>query len=575
MPQELIDLLARLAELTRPEVEDLRTRLQQAGEDLSDADTAENISVLGQIADAYEQAGTRLDELQTEAAELEQTRADALARLRPAGTDAADADAPADGGTDAPAATDAEPEPVAASTTPRPLPAMGGARTTPRGAPTPTVDNPRVETSLVAAADLQGVSAGATFTDRAEVGRAFDARREAVARSRGAQGDRVPVFTMRSEFDESRRLRKGDLDGNERKVAEASSEEALVAAAAARNAQAEGGSLVAAAFCAPFENLYDVEVLGVTDRPVRDALLGFGADRGGINWRPAPRMADLDAATGFWTEVEEDDPAAEKDCLEVLCTDGETAKVEAVYTCLKFRNTAARFDPEMTEANIDLALVAAARKAEVKLLGQLAATSTTVTTAKLLGVVRDLLVAVDHVIAAYRSQHRLNTAVTLRAIMPQWLMDAMRSDVARSMGSAYDLEALALAEARITAWFTRRNVNITWALDGRAAIVGGSGIPAMAAQTYGAFTPGGAVPGYPDQVEWFLFPEGSVLFLDGGTLDVGLIRDSALVAQNAYKSFTESWEGIANRAVETLRVVSTVQPTGQVAGTVDTSAVND
>lgn len=587
MPPELQELFARLAELNRDELNDLQTRLAAAGEELADATDPDSIEALGAIADAYEAVGARIVEVDAEADELASRRQAALDRMRPAGDDAADdaaGDAPA---ADDAAADDAAPAAVAASA------GTGGARTAPRGrvpalgtvagsrSAEPTYTAPRaVESALVAAADVAGMSSGQEFTSRQQLGQAFDRRREAVARSKGSTGDPVVVATLSTTYPEERRLGKDTLSQNMTRIREATTPEAMVAAAAARNAGAPLPLVAAGGLCAPLENLYDVEVLGVADRPIRDSLAQFGADRGGIAWRPAPRFADLDAATGFWTMDDDaavgvgdpaDDPS--KNCLEVLCEDGEEAIVEAVYTCLKFRNVAARFDPEMTAANIDAAMIAAARKAENRLLAKIAATSTSVTTSQELGATRDLLSAVDHVVAAYRSQHRLNGNVPLRAILPQWIMDVMRTDLARSMGSAYDPDALALADAQIVAYFTRRNINVTFHIDGRGAIAGAAGVPAMAGQVYGGFVEGGAVPAFPSSVEWFLYPEGSLLFLDGGTLDLGIVRDASLVKENAYKSFTEAWEGLANRAEESLRVVSSILANGAVSGTVDPATV--
>jgi hypothetical protein len=97
----------------------------------------------------------------------------------------------------------------------------------------------------------------------------------------------------------------------------------------------------------------------------------------------------------------------------------------------------------------------------------------------------------------------------------------------------------------------------------------------IASQVYGNAAAGAAIPGYPDQVDALLFPTGSILFLDGGTLDLGLVRDSTLNSRNRYRQFSETFEGIANRAVEPLRLAMTVQPTGETAGTANTSGITD
>ncbi len=40
-------------------------------------------------------------------------------------------------------------------------------------------------------------------------------------------------------------------------------------------------------------------------------------------------------------------------------------------------------------------------------------------------------------------------------------------------------------------------------------------------------------------VKWFLFPQG--VYIDGGTLDLGIVRDSALNSTNDFQIFGESF----------------------------------
>jgi hypothetical protein len=75
---------------------------------------------------------------------------------------------------------------------------------------------------------------------------------------------------------------------------------------------------------------------------------------------------------------------------------------------------------------------------------------------------------------------------------------------------------------------------------------------------------------FPDQFVWYLFAEGSFLFLDGGTLDLGVIRDSTLVGTNDYKMFVETFENVALVGVESLQVTSTINVNGVAAALRDT-----
>jgi len=70
--------------------------------------------------------------------------------------------------------------------------------------------------------------------------------------------------------------------------------------------------------------------------------------------------------------------------------------------------------------------------------------------------------------------------------------------------------------------------------------------------------------GFPTTARWYLFPEGSFLYLDGGTLELGIVRDSTLNSTNDYQIFGEGFENVAFIGVESLQVTSTVCATGEV-----------
>ena len=77
----------------------------------------------------------------------------------------------------------------------------------------------------------------------------------------------------------------------------------------------------------------------------------------------------------------------------------------------------------------------------------------------------------------------------------------------------------------------------------------------------------GPVLDFPDTVVWYIFPEGSFLFLDGGTLELGIVRDSTLNNTNDYRIFGESFEQVAFVGPESLEIESTVCPTGETGPT--------
>ena len=177
--------------------------------------------------------------------------------------------------------------------------------------------------------------------------------------------------------------------------------------------------------------------------------------------------------------------------------------------------------------------------------------STAVTTTSLIGFGRDFLVQIGRAAAAYRSRHRMEADAPLRAIVPAWVKDAMAADLALAMPGDNTLAAY----AEIDGYVAARNVNLTASLD---------------ANVFGSQSTG-ALNEFADSFTWYLFAEGSFLFLDGGTLDLGIVRDSTLLGTNDYKMFVETFEGVAFIGVESLKITSTISVNGVAAALRDTT----
>jgi hypothetical protein len=47
---------------------------------------------------------------------------------------------------------------------------------------------------------------------------------------------------------------------------------------------------------------------------------------------------------------------------------------------------------------------------------------------------------------------------------------------------------------------------------------------------------------------------GAVVMLDGGTLDLGIVRDSQLNGTNDLQIFQEEWLGLCNRGIELIEL---------------------
>lgn len=445
---------------------------------------------------------------------------------------------------------------------------LGGTNVNTGGTATATL--PRVSYRTTASAGLDNVSPGAQL-DRKTFLESFHTK---VRSLRNAPGhERYTVATVRADFPQDRMLTaSADPFTNMDKVS-ATVDTARGLHARQRGAQGQH-SLVAAGFCAPFETLYDIRTIGDTDRPVRDALVRFGADRGGVQYRPAMDGVTQTGGIGFWTAAQDEaDPIVPKTCVEIDCPGVVTAEVEAIYQCLTFSNMSTRFDPEFYDAVVRANDIAHARIAENHLLTLLTTASKDVYGSQLLGATRDILAVLDKMIAYYRNVHRLSNEVALRWIAPLWGRYLMRADMTRQMVGD-GLQALAVTDAMIDGWFRERNVNPTWHLDGidPADLTTPEPDIVVPAQAYTVLADQSGVPPFPNALSTLLFAEGDWLHLDGGTLDVGVVRDSTLVGQNRFQTFTESFEYPAFRGIESIHLVIPAEATGASAATVDVSA---
>jgi len=392
--------------------------------------------------------------------------------------------------------------------------------------------------TITAGADIPGYTAGSPLDDMSAVAEAMAKRIHSLRRVNGGDGEQHIVASLTTSFPEDRTL-DADAESNWAKIQNVVSPEAITAA---------GGHV------APFEARYDIFGFGTTNRPVRDALPRFQADRGGIRFVTPPQLSDMPDAVGVWTAAndaaETPSPAA-KNSLTVASAAENTVATDAVTLQLQFGNLATRAYPELIARHNELGLIQHAREAEQYLLGKIAAGSTAVTTTSLIGFGRDMLVQMGRAASAYRSRHRLEADAPLRAILPSWVKDAMAADLALSMPGDSTLNAY----AEIEGYMAARGVVVSYSLDQNVA----------AAQSAGALNE------FADSFVWYLFAEGTFLFLDGGTLDLGIIRDSSLVGTNDYKMFVETFEGVAKVGIEGLAITSTISVNGVAAALRDTT----
>jgi len=306
------------------------------------------------------------------------------------------------------------------------------------------------QVAITAGADIPGYTAGSAIADMTEVAQAMEKRLHALRRVNGGDGEQHIVASFSTSYPEDRVLTT-DPESNRSKIDAVVGQQALTAS---------GGH------AAPFEVKYDIFGLGsTTDRPVRDLLPKFQADRGGVRFVTPPTLISLTNANanaasvydyanavGLWNETTAspsvaswtnnigDSTTTVKGTLTVSAAAENTAYTDAVTLQLQFGNLMTRAYPELISRHNELALVQHAREAELVLLDKISSASkavnahaATTEAANLIGVARDFLIQVRKAAVAYRSRHRLNPETRLKAIIPAWIYDAMAADLALSM----------------------------------------------------------------------------------------------------------------------------------------------
>jgi chemotaxis protein histidine kinase CheA len=406
----------------------------------------------------------------------------------------------------------------------------------------PVVQVTEAPVAITAGADIPGYSAGSPIASLNEVSSLMEKRLHSLRRVNGGDGEQHIVASFSTQYPEARFLGT-DAEANSAKIDAVVGQQALVAS---------GGH------AAPVEVKYDIFGIGsTTNRPVRDSLPRFQADRGGIRFVTAPSFAagTYADAVGVWTAANdsaETPSPSSKTSLTVSAAQENTAVTDAVTLQLQFGNLMTRAYPELIARHNELALVQHAREAEQNIVAKIAAAGTAVTAGTLIGFGRDFLVAVRKAAVAYRSRHRIAQTTQLKAIIPDWVYDAMAADLALNMPGDGNLS---VSRAEIEGYLAQLNVSLVASPD--MTVFGSQGATGLLE--------------FPDSFVWHLFAEGTFLFLDGGTLDLGIIRDSSLVGTNDYKMFVETFEGVAKVGIESLAITQTVNINGVAAALRDTT----
>lgn len=547
MDPELTDLLARITELSDAELTDLLDRLRGEARDLAGNPTPENLALAEEIVAHIGTVRETLADREQQAIENERRAQEIIAAV----ADEAEAEtdpSTEDGGepAEAEAETEDAPEarvPVAAGGRPQAPVVRARARRPEAMTHTVASTTSGVEgMALTASSNVPNVPAGARLRDYDQIAEAFQqAYDHGIV---GGKGDlKLSVMRAAARYAPERTLGRDPI--------------ANAAKLRRLGVQPERGLVAAGGIGAPTEIRYDLPSVGSSKaRPARDALVRVGVERGGVKTLVPPSLTVTGTAlsTGVDQITEAEDAAGSytKPTTTVTHPTDRETKVYAVTKRLGFGEFDRRFFPELIEAWWDLLGVEHAREAEILLLNVLGSSpSIAVTAGQVLGAARDTLTALDRAIVVWRSSHRLDRNAVLDWLVPFWLIDMIRADLVRELPGSAD-DRMATADSMIEGWFRLRGVRPVQLLDGESG------------QMY-AKQGAGALQGWISTVATYLYPAGSWLFLDGGTLDVGLVRDSTLIDDNSVEMFAETFEAAHFHGVESWKFTLDLCPDGTVA----------
>lgn len=418
---------------------------------------------------------------------------------------------------------------------------------------------------------------GTQYESAAEVAAAISKKRIGMTHvAPGVSQDYVSLATYHKTFPEDRTLgAKADQNG-------------LVMRAAARDA----GALVASgAVCAPLDPVWEKITLGESfDADLQQAIPTVGAPQGGIRYRPyaKPDISNLLAGVGHYNYGAVTDfshvgatnapvtvagsptggtagaltTSNPKPCATLVCIDEQECFIDAWSTCLKVDNLQGRVSPQLVEeAQADLAAAYnMAKEAWVLAFMKSVATNIAMDMSSVDGQAAGVLIALEFAAAGYRKGHLLSSTATVQAFIERNSLSALKLDLAVAC-QADVFAALSMTEADVASELRRRNIEPVFYTN--PVLAGGA--TATAANLIAAATGGGTLAGIlggTDTIDVIMGAPGAVIELDGGTLDLGLVRDSVLNGTNDYQIFMEEWLGLCNRGIEMLELSITTSVAG-------------
>lgn len=313
----------------------------------------------------------------------------------------------------------------------------------------------------------------------------------------------------------------------------------------------EGGSLVAAGgWVAPSER--DYSFLPVQAATGLLSLPQVSIRRGGIQWPQEPDFSAIYEQIGFHQTEAQAQAGEEKPCYEIPDVKWDEIRLDVQGICITAGILQDHAWPELTQKYVDEAMRLHLHKISAWQIGKVVAGSTRVgaLTAPMFGTAGAVLSALELQVSDMRARHRLGRGQSLEGIAPEWLLSIIRADL------AYRDEVLPeqVTDDMIRRHFANIGANFQFVADWQ---VGGAG------QLGGT----AAATAWPETVDVILYPAGTWWGAVEPVINLGIIRDSALIRQNKQiQMFTEDGVAVGKRGPESRLVTIPVAVDGEVGG---------
>lgn len=301
-------------------------------------------------------------------------------------------------------------------------------------------------------------------------------------------------------------------------------------------------------WCAPNEIRYNffniaAEPSGLLDLPT------VGVTRGGLQWPVSPAIGDVfytsgasNAASGFgsfafpfsnasdpWLWSDTDDQltvtgAVNKPTLRVPCSTFTSGRLEAYGLTVTAGNLTDSAYPEQTQNFLRLLRMAYAHAINARLLSLIVAGSTAYSGLGGAGkpAFQTILDGVELAATDYRNKFAMADDAVLEMVIPRWILAVMRADLCWRK----NVERESVPDSMLRGFFTDRGVRAQFVSDYQVRGTAQFGLNVTTLVTW------------PTAVDMLIYAPGTFLHGQGMSLDLGVVRDSVLNAEN---DFTAAW----------------------------------